>query len=96
MWVLIGWGIGVAAHGLAIFLARSRRREAIFRDPRMRGLTVHLFVFVPVNALLLTLNLLYSPGYYWFLYPLLGCGWGALLAAHSLLVFQRRGKGATA
>jgi hypothetical protein len=27
IWVLLGWGIGVAAHGLAILLQRSGRRE---------------------------------------------------------------------
>lgn len=34
IWVLIGWGIGVAAHGLAILLQRSGRREAVFTDKR--------------------------------------------------------------
>ncbi len=43
VWVLAGWGIGVAAHGLAILLQRSDRTEPIFTDRRVRGFFVHLF-----------------------------------------------------
>jgi hypothetical protein len=87
VWVLAGWGIGVAAHGLAILLQRSGRREAIFTDNRKRGFLVHLFVYVAVNALLIVVNLLTTPGYYWFLFPLIG--WGLLLAAHGYAAFFR-------
>ena len=79
IWVLLGWGIGVAAHGLALLLQRSGRREAIFTDTRKRSFFVHLFVYLAVNALLIVVNLLYMPGYYWFLFPLIG--WGLLLGA---------------
>ena len=65
--MLIGWGIGVAAHGLAILLQRSDRREEMFTDRRKRSFLVHLFAYVAVNALLIVVNLLYSPGYYRFL-----------------------------
>ena len=88
IWVLIGWGIGVAAHGLALLLQRSGRSEAVFTDKRARGFAVHVFVYVAVNALLIVVNLLYMPTYYWFLYPLLG--WGLVLAAHGYAVFRRR------
>jgi hypothetical protein len=40
-----------------------------------------------VNALLIAINLLSSPGYYWFLFPLIG--WGLLLAAHAYAAFYR-------
>ena len=30
VWVLAGWGIGVAAHGLAILLQRSDRSKPLF------------------------------------------------------------------
>jgi hypothetical protein len=87
IWVLAGWGIGVAAHDLALLLQRTGRREAIFTDARMRGFFLHLFVYIAVNALLIAVNLLYSPDYYWFL-PLVG--WGLLLAAHAYATFNRR------
>jgi predicted membrane channel-forming protein YqfA (hemolysin III family) len=88
IWVLAGWGIGVAAHGLALLLQRSDRREPVFSDKRVRGFSVHVFVYVAVNVLLIIVNLLYMPTYYWFLFPLIG--WGLLLAAHAYVVFRRR------
>ena len=91
IWVLLGWGVGVAAHGLAILLQRSGRREEIFTDRRERSFLVHLFAYVAVNALLIVVNLLYSPGYYWFLFLLIG--WGVLLSAHAYVAFFR-GRGA--
>ena len=87
IWVLAGWGIGVAAHDLALLLKRTSRREAIFTDKRKRGFLIHLFVYLAVNALLIVVNLLYSPGYYWFLFPLVG--WGVALAAHAYAAFYR-------
>lgn len=94
IWVLAGWGIGVAAPDLALLLRRSERQEAIFTDSRVRGFFIHFFVYLAVNALLAVVNLLYTPKHYWFLYPLLG--WGALLAFHAFQVFYRRRKGAAA
>jgi 2TM domain len=46
IWVLLGWGIGVAAHGLAILLQRSGRREEMFTDRRKRSFLVHLFTYL--------------------------------------------------
>jgi hypothetical protein len=87
IWVLAGWGIGLAAHDLALLLQRTGRKEAIFTDARVRGFFLHLFVYVAVNALLIIVNLLYMPSYYWFLFPLIG--WGVLLAAHAYVIFYR-------
>jgi hypothetical protein len=91
IWVLAGWGIGVAAHDLALLLQRTGRHEAIFTDKRKRCFLIHLFVYVAVNALLIVVNLLYTPGYHWFLFPLIG--WGLLLAAHAYATFYRRRAG---
>ena len=90
IWVLLGWGIGVAAHGLAVLLKRSGRREEIFTDRRKRSFLVHLFVYLAVNALLIVVNLLYSPGYYWFLFPLIG--WGRATCRPCLCRFLSRAR----
>ena len=54
----------------------------------MRGFFIHLFVYVAVNALLIVVNLMYMPTYYWFLFPLIG--WGLLLLAHAYATFYRK------
>ena len=54
----------------------------------MRGFFLHLFVYVAVNALLIVVNLLYMPNYYWFLFPLIG--WGLLVLAHAYVTFYRK------
>jgi hypothetical protein len=88
IWVLAGWGIGLAAHDLALLLERTPRQEAIFRDPEVRGFFVHAFVYLAVNALLIVVNLLAMPNQYWFYWPLIG--WGLGLAAHGYVVFHGR------
>ena len=85
IWVLAGWGIGVAAHDLPLLLRAPVWREAIFTDEGKRGFLIHLFVYLAVNALLVVVNLLTTPDYYWFLLPLVG--WGLALAAHAYAVF---------
>jgi hypothetical protein len=54
------------------FCISTGRQEAIFTGKRKRGLLIHLFVYVAVNGLLIVVNLLYTPHYYWFLFPLIG------------------------
>ena len=49
------------------------------------GFYIHLAVYVAVNILLVVLNLVFSPGYLWFLWPL--GGWGIGLAFHALAVY---------
>lgn len=51
------------------------------------GLYGHAVTYGLVNALLLAINLLTSPAYLWFLWPLLG--WGIGLAAHAFDVFGK-------
>jgi 2TM domain-containing protein len=94
IWVLAGWGIGVAAHDLALLVQRIGRHEAIFTDERKRGFLIHLFVYVAVNVLLVVVNLLYTPDYYWFLFPLIA--WGLVLAAHAYVTFYRGGNARSA
>ena len=48
------------------------------------GFFIHLAVFILVNALLIFINLAYSPGRLWVKWPLLG--WGIGLLFHGLAV----------
>ncbi len=56
-------------------------REIEIRSAR-RGFFAHLSVYVIVNALLIFINLFYSPEVLWFAYPLLG--WGLGIVMHGL------------
>ena len=86
VWVLVGWGIAVAAQGLAVALQRTHRRERIFVDPKARGFAVHLFVYVATCLLLLAVNLIVTPQVWWFYWPVLG--WGAGVAMHAWCAFR--------
>ena len=44
-----------------------------------KAFLVHLTVYIPVNALLIGVNLIYTPKFLWFLFPLLGWGIRVLL-----------------
>jgi hypothetical protein len=88
VWVALGWGIGIAAHSLALALRRTHRRERIFLDCKARGFTVHLFAYVAVIVLLFVVNLMATPDVWWFYWVALG--WGAGLLAHAWCVFRKR------
>lgn len=88
VWVALGWGIGVAAHGLAVYLCLAHRRERIFIDPKARAFTVHLFAYLAVVVLLFVVNLTVTPNRWWFYWVALG--WGAGVVAHAWAVFGRR------
>jgi hypothetical protein len=61
-----------------------RRRNDFPRHARA-GFSIHLVTYLAVNALLVGVNLLATPGRLWFFWPLLG--WGAGLLAHALAIF---------
>ncbi len=86
VWPLFGWGIGVAAHGLALALARDGAGEGLLAERAVRGVAVHLFVYVAVHALLIAVTLLYTPDNLWVIWPLIG--WGAGLALHGFLAYR--------
>lgn len=89
VWVAAGWGIGLAAHALAYWLAHTRRRERVFLDPKARGFAVHLFAYVAVVILLLIVNVTVTPKVWWFYWVALG--WGAGVVAHgACVVFHKR------
>ena len=56
------------------------------------GFYIHLAVYIAVNIVLITINLLTSPQYIWFKWPLIG--WGIGVFFHAMGVFVFTGKSA--
>ena len=65
-------------------LQRARQRVA-----KLRGFYIHATVFILVNLFLLAVNLLTTPHFLWFFFPLLG--WGIGLVIHGLTMFSSVG-----
>ena len=51
---------------------------------------IHLFTFIAVTGLLAIINLLTSPGYLWFIWPMLG--WGIGIVVHAIRVYSPSGE----
>lgn len=62
------------------------RRLAIRRADMKLAFRSHLMAYVLVNAGLVAINLLTSPGYFWAIWPMLG--WGIGLGAHAASVYM--------
>jgi hypothetical protein len=63
----------------------TRYQRAKNRVEALKRFYIHLTVYVLVNLLLATINLLTSPGSLWFYWPLMG--WGIGFVLHALIVF---------
>jgi hypothetical protein len=74
---------------------REREEETLaqlrkeFITERRAGFLPHLYSFVGVNVFLLIVNLLSTPWYPWFIWPLLG--WGLGLYFHAVASLPTRG-----
>ena len=90
IWLLAGWGIGLAAHDLALLLRKTHRRERIFIDPKARTFVVHLFIYLAVVLLLFVVNYTQTPKVWWFYWVALG--WGAGVAAQAWCVLWKHGR----
>jgi len=55
-----------------------------------RAFYTHLLVYLGVNMLLVIINLLTSPQYFWFKWPLIGWGIGVFFHALGVFVFSGR------
>ena len=53
------------------------------------GFYIHFVVYVGVNILLVLINLLTSPQYLWFKWPLMGWGIGLLFHGLGVFVFSK-------
>ena len=63
----------------------TRYQKAKERVEAIKGLYIHLTVYVVVNLILFSINMIVSPDDLWFFWPLMG--WGVGLFIHTLTVF---------
>jgi hypothetical protein len=68
-------------------LYNDRYQRAKQRVEEEKGFYGHLLTYSAVNLGLFLLNLITSPGHWWFYWPMLG--WGIGLLIHGLGVFGR-------
>ena len=66
--------------------SQARVRGAASRLFHDLGFKIHFAVYVAVNALLIVINLVTTPGKYWFYWPLFG--WGIGVAGHAFGVLR--------
>jgi len=64
---------------------RARKRVAA-----KIGFYIHLTVYVGVNVLLVIVNLLTSPFYRWFIWPVMGWGIGIFFHGMATFIFSGR------
>lgn len=65
---------------------QERYQEAKKQVEEIKGFYFHLVSYIVVNAALVVINLLTSPEYLWFIWPILG--WGVGLVIHAFSVFS--------
>jgi len=66
----------------------DRRQAAIKRLDAKRGFSIHLLVYVLVNALLVVIWLSTGRGYFWPIWSIVG--WGIGLVAHRWMNFSQK------
>jgi hypothetical protein len=94
--VLLSIGAGVGLSSEAIERAAEEVREARSTaaatasvvSRRRRGVAIHAFVYLLVNAFLFAINALTTPGEWWVLFPVFA--WGLGLALHAGLGLSAR------
>ncbi len=70
-------------------MADEKYEKAKKRVEEIKGFYSHLIVYIVVNILLFIINLVSSPGIWWFYWPLLGWGIGVFFHAMGVFVFSR-------
>ena len=64
---------------------QTRYQEAKDRVEEIKGFYFYLITYIVINAVLVVINLLTSPEYLWFIWPIIG--WGVGLVIHAITVF---------
>jgi hypothetical protein len=67
----------------------TKYQKAIERVEAIKGLYIHLTVYVVVNLILFSINMIVSPASLWFFWPLMGWGVGLVIHVLSVLGFSR-------
>lgn len=65
---------------------QTRYQEAKKRVEEIKSFYFHLISYLLVNGALIVINLLTSPDYLWFIWPIIG--WGVGLIIHAVSVFS--------
>ena len=63
----------------------KKYEEAKQKVEAMKGFYIHLFIYILANVVMFIANITTSPGYLWFIWPLIGWGFGLL--GHAIGVF---------
>lgn len=64
---------------------QKSQETAIKRAKAKVEFRIHLINYIVINAILAVINLTLTPGYLWFIWPLLG--WGVGILFHALSVY---------
>lgn len=65
---------------------QEKYQEAKKRVEDIKGFYIHVVTYIVVNIVLAAINLVSSPEYLWFIWPL--GGWGIGLVLHAFSVFS--------
>lgn len=86
--------LGISREALAEaereYMGRIREEKLMeeFREHRLHGWRNHLITYLCVNSALILMNLVTSPGRWWFVMPLIG--WGIGMAIHTGVTLSKR------
>lgn len=64
---------------------QEKNQEAKKHVKEIKGFYFHIITYILVNTVLVVINLLKSPEYLWFIWPIIG--WGVGLVFHAFSVF---------
>lgn len=74
-------------------LLQQQYVKAKKRVKEIKGFYIHLLVFCLTNPMIIAVNLIFSPGFHWFWFPLLGMSLGILFHWLGVFGFQLLGFG---
>jgi len=63
----------------------TKYQKAKGRVEEIKDFYTHLIVYVVINLMLFSINMITSPGGLWFIWPLMG--WGVAIVLHAVRVF---------